>query len=254
MSPATPANCLSATATSPSMTAARRPRSRSSTGATGPSRGQPLSLLRGQPRSRVRPCRGLGKRLDLPAGASARFDPGEHRPGDADRHRRKRRHPGVQSPYRGQHQRSGRPGTGSCPGPGRADSGGLTMATMTRERYAALFGPTTGDRIRLGDTSLLCPHRTRPRHPWRGRDHGPRQDPACDAGIHGGLRLDEGALETVFCNVVVMCPVGGIYKADVGVRDGRIHAIGKAGNPAFMAGVSPGMVIGPEPSTSTDRD
>ena len=42
-----------------------------------------------------------------------------------------------------------------------------------------------------------------------------------------------------------MCPVGGIYKADIGVRDGRIHAIGKAGNPAFMAGVSPNMVIGP---------
>ena len=119
------------------------------------------------------------------------------------------------------------------------------MATMTRERYAALFGPTTGDRIRLGDTSLVA--RIEHDHATHGEEAltGLGKTLRGDAGIHGGLRLDEGALETVFCNVVVMCPVGGIYKADIGVRDGRIHAIGKAGNPAFMAGVSPDMVIGP---------
>ena len=119
------------------------------------------------------------------------------------------------------------------------------MAAMKRERYAALFGPTAGDRIRLGDTSLLaCIEHD---HAIHGEEAltGLGKTLRSDAGIHGSLRLDEGALEAVFCNAVVMCPVGGIYKADIGVRNGRIHAIGKAGNPGFMAGVSPGMVIGP---------
>ena len=57
--------------------------------------------------------------------------------------------------------------------------------------------------------------------------------------------LAGGALEVVLSNVVMMCPVQGIRKCDIGIRDGRICAIGKAGNPAVMAGVSPGMTIGP---------
>ena len=119
------------------------------------------------------------------------------------------------------------------------------MATMTRERYAAMFGPTAGDRIRLGDTSLIA---------MIEHDHGTYGEEGitgvgktlrAGAGMDGGIRLDEGALEIVFCNVVVMCPVTGIFKGDIGIRDGRISAVGKAGNPAVMAGVSPGMVIGP---------
>ncbi len=119
------------------------------------------------------------------------------------------------------------------------------MAVMTRERYAAMFGPTTGDRIRLGDTSLLAMVEDDLGTYGEEGITGVGKSLRAGAGIDGGRRLDEGALELVFCNVVVMCPAGGIFKGDIGVRHGRIAAIGKAGNPAVMAGVSPDMVIGP---------
>ncbi len=119
------------------------------------------------------------------------------------------------------------------------------MAKMSRTRYAEMFGPTTGDRIRLGDTSLLA----RVAH-----DLGTYGEESITGlgktlrdgnGINGTVTLSDGALETVLCNVVVMCPVQGIFKADIGINNGRIAALGKAGNPDIMAGVTPGMTIGP---------
>ena len=116
---------------------------------------------------------------------------------------------------------------------------------MTRARYAQMFGPTTGDRVRLGDTSLLARIE---------RDLGTYGEEGITGvgktlrdgnGIEGRATIADGALEAVVLNVVLMCPVQGIFKADIGIRDGRICAIGKAGNPAVMAGVSLGMTIGP---------
>ena len=65
------------------------------------------------------------------------------------------------------------------------------------------------------------------------------------AGIAGSATLAGGALEMVICNVVIVDPVLGVMKADIGINGGRIAAIGKAGNPAIMAGVTPGMTVGP---------
>jgi urease subunit alpha len=119
------------------------------------------------------------------------------------------------------------------------------MSTMSRRRYAEMFGPTTGDRIRLGDTSLLARIE---------RDHGTYGEEGITGvgkslrdgnGIDGAALLSGDALEVVIFNVVIMCPVQGIMKGDIGIRGGRIAAIGKAGNPAIMAGVTPGMIVGP---------
>jgi urease subunit alpha len=113
---------------------------------------------------------------------------------------------------------------------------------MKRSHYADMFGPTTGDRIRLGDTSLVLQIE---------KDHTVYGD-ECKFG--GGKVLREGmgqaagvsqadALDCVITNAVVLDHTG-IYKADIGIKDGLISGIGKAGNPDVMAGVTPGMTVG----------
>ena len=114
--------------------------------------------------------------------------------------------------------------------------------TMDRRHYAEMFGPTTGDKVRLGDTELVLEVE---------RDHTVYGD-ECKFG--GGKTIREGmgqatgvdpaeALDCVITNALVV-DVTGIFKADVGLKEGRIRGIGKAGNPDVMAGVSPGMVVG----------
>ncbi|KQR98476.1 urease subunit alpha [Williamsia sp. Leaf354] len=121
------------------------------------------------------------------------------------------------------------------------------MASLQRSRYAELFGPTVGDRIRLADTDLLI-------EVTEDRCGGPGL--AGDEAVFGGGKViresmgqgratrAEGAPDTVITGVVVL-DHWGIIKADLGIRDGRIVALGKAGNPDTMDGVHPDLVIGP---------
>uniref|UniRef100_UPI0005850A87 urease subunit alpha n=1 Tax=Nocardia araoensis TaxID=228600 RepID=UPI0005850A87 len=121
------------------------------------------------------------------------------------------------------------------------------MSELSRARYAELFGPTTGDRIRLADTDLLI-------EITEDRSGGPGR--AGDEAVFGGGKVlresmgqsratrAEGAPDTVITGVVII-DHWGIIKADVGIRDGRICAIGKAGNPDTMTGVHPDLVVGP---------
>ncbi|MFE9257466.1 urease subunit alpha [Streptomyces sp. NPDC006879] len=122
------------------------------------------------------------------------------------------------------------------------------MSELTREAYADLFGPTRGDRIRLADTSLLI-------EVEEDRCGGPGR--AGDEAVFGGGKViresmgqarttrAEGAPDTVITGAVVL-DHWGVIKADVGIREGRITALGKAGNPDTMDGVHPALVIGPE--------
>ncbi|BCK66429.1 urease subunit alpha 1 [Streptomyces libani subsp. rufus] len=122
------------------------------------------------------------------------------------------------------------------------------MAELTRQAYADLFGPTAGDRIRLADTDLLI-------EITEDRSGGPGR--AGDEAVFGGGKViresmgqsratrAEGTPDTVITGAVVL-DHWGIVKADVGIRDGRITALGKAGNPETMDGVHPDLVIGPE--------
>jgi len=121
------------------------------------------------------------------------------------------------------------------------------VTSIDRQRYALLFGPTTGDRIRLGDTNLFI---------------GVEQDrcrvggSSGDEAVFGGGKViresmgqstatrAEGALDLVITGAVVL-DHWGVIKADVGVRDGRIVGLGKAGNPDTMDGIDPALVIGP---------
>ncbi|WP_030746745.1 urease subunit alpha [Streptomyces griseus] len=122
------------------------------------------------------------------------------------------------------------------------------MPDLHRAVYADLFGPTTGDRIRLADTDLLVEIE-------EDRSGGPGR--AGEEAVFGGGKViresmgqarttrAEGAPDTVITGAVVI-DHWGVVKADIGIRDGRITALGKAGNPDTMDGVHPDLVIGPE--------
>jgi urease subunit alpha len=116
------------------------------------------------------------------------------------------------------------------------------MATsMSRRAYAGMFGPTTGDRIRLADTELFIRVE---------RDHTVYGEEVKFGGgkvIRDGMGQSqttraEGAADTVITNAVIL-DHWGVVKADIAIRDGRIAAIGKAGNPDVQPGVD--IVIGP---------
>ncbi|GAA0421548.1 urease subunit alpha [Streptomyces luteireticuli] len=122
------------------------------------------------------------------------------------------------------------------------------MRELERGAYAGLYGPTTGDRVRLADTDLLI-------EVEEDRCGGPGH--AGDEAVFGGGKViresmgqsrvtrAEGAPDTVITGALIL-DHWGIVKADVGIRDGRITGIGKAGNPDTMDGVHPDLVIGPE--------
>src|SRR6266550_3051670 len=114
---------------------------------------------------------------------------------------------------------------------------------LSRRTYADHFGPTTGDRVRLADTNLIVRIE---------RDFATYGE---EAKFGGGKVIRDamgqspwatrasGAPDLVITSAVIIDSTG-IYKADIGIRDGRIAAIGKAGNPGIMDGVTPGMEIG----------
>jgi urease subunit alpha len=117
------------------------------------------------------------------------------------------------------------------------------MTDLARERYALLYGPTVGDRVRLADTNLLVEV----------------EEDRCaggDEAVFGGGKViresmgqslatrADGAPDTVVTGALIL-DHWGIVKADVGIRDGRIAGIGRAGNPDTMPGIDPALVIGP---------
>ncbi len=117
------------------------------------------------------------------------------------------------------------------------------MVELSREAYAALYGPTTGDQVRLGDTDLWIEveddHTVGGEEAIFGGGKSIRESMA-----QSTLSRAEGALDTVITNAVVL-DHGGIVRADVGLRDGRIVALGRSGNPDIADGVHPDLVIGP---------
>ncbi len=114
---------------------------------------------------------------------------------------------------------------------------------IPRKQYADLYGPTTGDRVRLADTELFIEVE---------KDltvHGDEVKFGGGKVIRDGMgqsaraTADQDVLDVVITNALIL-DHWGIVKADIGIIDGRIVGIGKAGNPDIMTGVSPGMVIG----------
>ncbi len=118
---------------------------------------------------------------------------------------------------------------------------------LTRRQYAEMFGPTVGDQVRLADTELFIQV---------------ERDLVAEAGAYGdevkfgggkvirdgmgqsSTAKDAESLALVITNALILDPVQGVIKADIGVKYGRIVGIGHAGNPGIQQGITPGMVIG----------
>jgi urease subunit alpha len=114
-------------------------------------------------------------------------------------------------------------------------------ARISRSAYAQMFGPTVGDRVRLADTELFIEVEKDFTVYGEEVKFGGGKVIRDGMGQSQASRAD-GAVDTVITNALVVDHTG-IYKADIGLRDGRIHAIGKAGNPDTQAGVD--IIIGP---------
>ena len=114
---------------------------------------------------------------------------------------------------------------------------------LSRKAYAGLYGPTTGDRLRLGDTDLIL--EVERNHTVYGEEvvFGGGKVIRDGQGQSQRTRA-EGTPDLVITNAIII-DHWGIVKADVGVRDGRVCAIGKAGNPDVQGGVTEGLAIGP---------
>ncbi|CAN7583975.1 urease subunit alpha [Paenibacillus sp. LjRoot56] len=117
------------------------------------------------------------------------------------------------------------------------------MSRIDRKNYALMFGPTTGDAIRLADTEL-----------WAQIEHdytvygdeckfGGGKVIRDGMGQSSGATRAQGVLDTLITNAVII-DHWGIVKGDIGIRDGHIVGIGKAGNPDIMDGVHPNMIVG----------
>ncbi|CBF89498.1 urease Ure [Aspergillus nidulans FGSC A4] len=198
--------------------------------------------------------RAYGYRLDIPAGTSVRFEPGDTKTVTLVEIGGHRIIKGGNSLASGPVdlrraddiiQRLQTAGFAHVPEPA-ADNALVAPFTIDREAYARLFGPTTGDLIRLGLTNLWVKIE---------KDYTHYGD-ECSFG--GGKSIREGmgqasgkshkdCLDTVITNAVII-DWSGIYKADIGIKNGTIVGIGKSGNPDVMDGVHPDMIIG----SSTD--
>jgi urease subunit alpha len=114
---------------------------------------------------------------------------------------------------------------------------------IPRRKYSELYGPTTGDRIRLADTELLIEVERDLTVAGEEAKFGGGKVLRDGMGQSASAASAEGALDLVITNAVIL-DHWGIVKADIGVRGGRIVAVGKAGNPDIMDGVTSGMVVG----------
>lgn len=114
---------------------------------------------------------------------------------------------------------------------------------LTRKQYVMLYGPTTGDKVRLADTDLIIEIEkdltSYGEENIFGGGKTIRDGMTQSAGITG----EGGALDLVITNVVII-DYTGIYKADIGIKNGKIAGIGKGGNPDITDNITEGMVIG----------
>ncbi|CAL1716377.1 unnamed protein product [Somion occarium] len=197
-------------------------------------------------------AKAYGKRLDIAAGTAVRFEPGDVKTvtlcsigGAKIITGGNRLASGAFDPARTDDIISVlvQKGFGHVPEPGALEVSEDT--NIGRDAYVAMFGPTVGDRVRLGDTTLWIEVE---------RDELLQTVYGDEVKFGGGKTIREGmgqatnrpsieTIDLVITNALIV-DWAGIYKADIGVKDGVIVGIGKAGNPDVMDGVDPNLIIG----------
>ena len=116
------------------------------------------------------------------------------------------------------------------------------MATIEKKLYADMYGLTTGDKVTLGDTGLkICVEKD---YTVYGEEcvFGGGKVIRDGMGQAAGFK-DEEVLDLVITNALII-DYKGIYKADIGIKEGKIKGVGKAGHPHIQPGVTPGLIIG----------
>ena len=122
------------------------------------------------------------------------------------------------------------------------------MSKISRKQYVDLYGPTVGDKIRLGDTNLFVEIEKDLRVYGDELQYGGGKTLRDGMGSDNQLTQAAGCLDLVITNVTIIDALLGVIKADVGIKDGKIVGVGKAGNPSTMDGVTPNLTTG----TATD--
>ena len=107
---------------------------------------------------------------------------------------------------------------------------------VSRQAYAEMFGPTTGDRLRLADTDLII--EIEHDHAIYGEEVKFGGGKVIRDGMGQSQRCAADVVDTVITNALIVDAVSGIVKADIGLKDGRIAGIGKAGNPDIQPNVT----------------
>ena len=212
--------------------------------------GSHYHLIEVNPQLEFDRLKAYGYFLDIPAGTSVRFEPGDSKTVNVVEIAGQRIVSGGNSVASGPvdlsrseeiEKRLQEGGFAHISDPS-GDNSTPPARSMTREAYAEMFGPTTGDLVRLGATDLWI----------KVESDFTIYGDECKFG--GGKTLRDGmaqtsgrghadSLDTLITNALVV-DWSGIYKADIGIKEGVIVGIGKAGNPNVMDGVSPTMVTG----------
>ena len=126
----------------------------------------------------------------------------------------------------------------------KCSPGAGSMSTrLSRRTYADLYGPTTGDRVRLGDTDLVIEVEKDFTSYGDEITFGGGKVIRDGMGQSSTMTREAGALDLVITNALIV-DHWGIVKGDIGIRNGRIVKVGKAGNPDTMDGVDPELVVG----------
>ncbi|MDR0634037.1 MAG: urease subunit alpha [Azoarcus sp.] len=115
--------------------------------------------------------------------------------------------------------------------------------SISGREYAAMYGPTTGDKVRLGDTDLFIEVEKDYTVYGEEMKFGGGKTLRDGMGQNGIVTGETGALDLLITNALIL-DYWGIVKADIGIRDGKIVGIGKAGNPDIMNGVHPALLVG----------
>ncbi len=114
---------------------------------------------------------------------------------------------------------------------------------LSRKHYTELYGPTKGDKVRLGDTDLILEVEKDLITPGDECVFGGGKTIRDGLAQTPGVTNKNGALDFVITNAIVLDPILGIVKADIGIKDGRVAGVGKAGNPYTMDNVDPNLVV-----------
>ncbi|KAN0064872.1 Urease [Thecaphora frezii] len=197
----------------------------------------------------------LGKRLDIAAGTAVRFEPGDSRTvtlveiggtrilaGGNNLASGPLNALATDEGCRAISARLEAAGYADEPEPDMVDSEPVPPLEVSRDAYAALFGPTVGDKVRLADTSLWIEVE---------RDMTTYGDELKFGGgkvVRDGMGQASGCKDSQTLDLVIINALivdwWGVVKADIGIREGIIVGVGKAGNPSIMDGVDPNMVVG----------